>query len=58
MQIEAKIMMQLTSIDKVCAERIMQARRVMLARVDRDKDTCFANLEEYVEFRIIDAGTV
>lgn len=44
------------SIDKACAERTIQTRRDMLVRTNRDQDKCFTNLEEYAEFRMVDAG--
>ncbi|KAI4940773.1 hypothetical protein J4E91_011217 [Alternaria rosae] len=55
-QIQAKIMTQLASIDKGCTERVKRVWKEMIATTLRDKDKCFANLEEYVDFRMVDTG--
>jgi ophiobolin F synthase len=56
-QIQAKIMTQLTSIDKVCTQRVKDVWQEMLTTTLRDKDREFTSLEEYVDFRIVDGGT-
>lgn len=56
-QIQAKIMTKLTSTDKACAQRVKKVWGEMLTTTLRDKDGGFASLEEYVDFRVIDAGT-
>ena len=55
-QIEAKMALQLETIDKGCCERVMRVWKEMLSTTLRDKDTDFRSLEEYVEFRIVDTG--
>jgi hypothetical protein len=49
-------MLQLTSTDKVCAERVMDVWRTMLATTRADKCKDFATLGEYLDFRIVDTG--
>ncbi|KAJ4398409.1 geranylgeranyl pyrophosphate synthetase [Neurospora sp. IMI 360204] len=56
-QIQAKIMLQLTQTDPVSAKRIMGVWQTMLETTIKDKSKSFANLEEYLKFREIDAGT-
>ncbi|KAK4120553.1 terpenoid synthase [Parathielavia appendiculata] len=55
-QIQAKMMYQLNATDKVCAARVMDAWKTMLSTTLRGKDKGFSNLEEYLDFRIIDTG--
>lgn len=55
-QIQAKMMLQLTQTDPVCAKRVMGVWQQMLETTIKDKSKSFANLEEYLEFRIIDTG--
>jgi hypothetical protein len=55
-QIQAKMMLGLTSTDKACAERVMEVWKTMLSTTLRDKSKDFATLEEYLDFRIIDTG--
>ncbi|KAL2139942.1 hypothetical protein VTI28DRAFT_4454 [Corynascus sepedonium] len=55
-QIQAKMMLQLNQTDKVCAARIMDAWKTMLSTTLRDKSKNFSNLQEYIDFRIIDTG--
>lgn len=55
---QAKMMTQLTSIDKVCTERVKQVWGEMLTTTLRDKDRGFASLEEYLEFRIVNTGAL
>lgn len=49
-------MLGLTTTDKVCAERVMDVWKTMLSTTLKDKTKRFANLEEYLDFRIIDTG--
>lgn len=49
-------MTQLASVDKACTERVQHVWKEMLATTLRDKDKCFIDLEEYVDFRMVDAG--
>lgn len=56
-QIQAKIMTQLTSTNKACTERVKRVWGEMLTTTSRDKDGEFSSLEEYVDFRVVDAGT-
>ena len=49
-------MMQIMSMDKVCAERAIQTRKDMLVRTDQDQGKGFTNLEEYAEYRMVDSG--
>jgi hypothetical protein len=49
-------MTQLTSMDKVCTERIKHVWKEMVSTTLQHKDKQFASLEEYVDFRIIDTG--
>jgi hypothetical protein len=56
-QIQAKIITQLTSMDKVCTQRVKDVWEEMLTTTLRDKDREFTSLEEYVDFRIVDGGT-
>lgn len=55
-QLQAKMMVQLTSIDSECSKRIMREWEIMLARTLKEKDNNFQTLEEYVDFRIVDTG--
>jgi hypothetical protein len=56
MQIEAKILTRLTSADKACAKRFKDAWKKMIDTTLCNKDKRFESLDEYVEFRIVDAG--
>ena len=55
-QIQAKMMLQLKSTDKVCTERITEVWEVMLSTTVEQKDRLFSSLKDYVDFRIIDTG--
>ncbi|CAN9134015.1 unnamed protein product [Alternaria alternata] len=55
-QIQAKIMIQLASIDHACTERVKSVWKEMIDTTLRDKNKCFTHLEEYVNFRMIDTG--
>lgn len=56
-QIQSKMIMELLSIDKPCAEVVIDAWKTMIATTAKlDKTRVFSNLEEYVPYRIIDTG--
>ncbi|CAG8178600.1 unnamed protein product, partial [Penicillium nalgiovense] len=56
-QIQSKMLLELLSIDKVCADVVIQSWKEMVATTtSRDKSTIFDNIEDYVEYRIIDSG--
>ncbi|KAI5376644.1 hypothetical protein J4E82_004590 [Alternaria postmessia] len=55
-QIQAKIMIQLASIDHACTEQVKSVWKEMIDTTLRDKNKCFTHLEEYVNFRMIDTG--
>jgi hypothetical protein len=51
------MLLELLSIDKPCAEVVIQSWKEMAATtVSRDKSSTFDNIEDYVEYRIIDTG--
>jgi hypothetical protein len=50
------MMTQLASIDKACTERVKNVWKEMITTTLRDKDKWFTDLEEYVNFRMIDTG--
>ncbi|RAR08378.1 terpenoid synthase [Stemphylium lycopersici] len=56
MQMQAKMMTQLSSMDSACTERIKRAWREMLSTTLRDKDKKFDSLEDYMDFRIVDVA--
>ncbi|KAF7125867.1 hypothetical protein CNMCM5793_002160 [Aspergillus hiratsukae] len=56
-QIQSKMIMELLSIDGPCAEVVIDAWKTMIATTAKlDKTRPFSNLEEYVDYRIIDTG--
>ncbi|KAK3306311.1 isoprenoid synthase domain-containing protein [Chaetomium strumarium] len=55
-QIQAKMMLQLKEASEACAARVMHAWKTMLSTTLRDKSREFADLDEYLNFRIIDTG--
>ncbi|CAG8256281.1 unnamed protein product [Penicillium nalgiovense] len=56
-QILSKMLLELLSIDKPCAEVVIQSWKEMVATTaSRDKCNIFDNIEDYVEYRIIDTG--
>ncbi|OJJ72250.1 hypothetical protein ASPBRDRAFT_675371 [Aspergillus brasiliensis CBS 101740] len=56
-QIQSKMLLDLLSIDPVCAEVVIDSWKTMIdTTVKQDKTRTFSNLEEYVDFRIIDTG--
>ncbi|KAF1941360.1 terpenoid synthase [Clathrospora elynae] len=54
--IQAAMMSRLNAADDTCTERIQLAWKDMLRTTIRCKDTPFASLEEYIDFRIVDTG--
>ncbi|BAE64279.1 unnamed protein product [Aspergillus oryzae RIB40] len=56
-QIQSKMMLELLSIDPTCAEVVLDSWKTMIATTARhDKAKPFSNLEDYVNYRIIDTG--
>ncbi|KAJ5116916.1 Variediene synthase [Penicillium angulare] len=56
-QIQSKMLLELLSIDKPCAEVVIDSWKEMVATTAaRDKSCIFNGLEDYVEYRIIDTG--
>jgi hypothetical protein len=55
-QLQAKMVVQLTSTDSECAERVMRVWETMLSTTLKDKTSEFNTLEEYLDFRIVDTG--
>jgi hypothetical protein len=56
-QIQSKMIMELLSIDARCAEVVVGSWKTMIKTTAQlDKDRMFDNLEEYVDYRIIDTG--
>jgi hypothetical protein len=51
------MLLELLSIDKTCAEVVIEAWKKMVATTaSRDKSCIFENIEDYVEYRIVDTG--
>ncbi|KAF4231839.1 hypothetical protein CNMCM6457_005138 [Aspergillus fumigatiaffinis] len=58
-QIQSKMIMGLLSIDRLCAEVVIDAWKTMIATTAKlDKTRPFWNLEEYVDYRNIDTGAL
>ncbi|KAE8152335.1 isoprenoid synthase domain-containing protein [Aspergillus avenaceus] len=56
-QIQSKMMLELLSIDASCAQVVFDSWKTMIATTAKqDKTRLFDNLEEYVDYRIIDTG--
>ncbi|KAI9376024.1 isoprenoid synthase domain-containing protein [Aspergillus egyptiacus] len=56
-QIQSKMLLELLSIDAPCAEVVIDSWKTMIATTaKRDKTRPFSNLDEYVDYRIIDTG--
>ncbi|GFF26184.1 fusicoccadiene synthase [Aspergillus lentulus] len=56
-QIQSKMIIELLSIDKLCAEVVIDVWKTMIATTAKlDKARPFSSLEEYVDYRIIDTG--
>ncbi|KAK4237715.1 isoprenoid synthase domain-containing protein [Achaetomium macrosporum] len=57
-QMQAKMKLKLKMTSLACATRIMEAWKTMLSTTLRDKSKDFADLDEYLDFRIIDSGAL
>lgn len=56
-QIQSKMLLQLLSVDPGCGKVVVDAWKEMVATTaQRDKTCIFDNMEEYVEYRIVDTG--
>lgn len=56
-QIQSKMINELLSIDKPCAEVVIKSWKEMAAlTASRDKTCIFSDIMEYVDYRIIDTG--
>ncbi|RDW83563.1 bifunctional terpene synthase/polyprenyl synthetase family protein [Aspergillus mulundensis] len=56
-QIQSKMLLELLSIDAPCAEVVIDSWKTMISTTAKqDKKRVFDNLEEYVDYRIIDTG--
>lgn len=56
-QIQSKMLLELLSIDRPCAEVVIDSWKTMIATTaHKNKARAFGGLEEYVEYRIVDTG--
>lgn len=56
-QIQSKMMLEMLSVDPECANAAIDAWRVMVDTTSkRDKTTPFTNMEDYIDYRIVDTG--
>ncbi|KAL4876926.1 isoprenoid synthase domain-containing protein [Aspergillus karnatakaensis] len=56
-QIQSKMLLEMLSIDAPCAEVVIDSWKTMISTTAKqDKKRVFDNLEEYVEYRIVDTG--
>ncbi|KAL4771843.1 isoprenoid synthase domain-containing protein [Aspergillus nidulans var. acristatus] len=56
-QIQSKMLLELLSIDTPCAEVVIDSWKTMISTTAKqDKQRVFRNLDEYVDFRIVDTG--
>ena len=56
-QIQSKMMLEMLSVDLECANAVIDAWRVMVDTTSkRAKTTPFTNMEDYIDYRIVDAG--
>ena len=56
-QLHSKMLLGLMEIDEACAKVVIEAWKTMVATTAKlDKARMFRDLEEYVEFRIVDTG--
>lgn len=56
-QIQSKMLLELLSIDAPCAEVVIEAWKTMISTTTKqDKSRPFENLEDYVDYRIVDTG--
>lgn len=53
------MLLQLLSIDAPCAEVVIDSWKTMVSTTTKqDKSRIFENLDEYVDYRIIDTGAL
>ena len=56
-QIQSKMMLEMLSVDPECANAAIDAWRVMVDTTSkRDKTIPFTNMEDYIDYRIVDTG--
>jgi hypothetical protein len=56
-QIQAKMALNLTKADKVCADKVLKIwENMATTTAQRDRTELFKGLEEYIDYRIIDTG--
>ncbi|KAI2821706.1 hypothetical protein CBS133816_9483 [Aspergillus niger] len=56
-QIQSKMLLDLLSIDPACAEVVIDSWKIMInTTAKQDKTRACSNLEEYVDYRIVDTG--
>ncbi|KAL4938163.1 hypothetical protein BDV06DRAFT_215327 [Aspergillus oleicola] len=56
-QIQSKMLLELLSIDAPCAEVVVNSWKEMISTTAKqDKTRVFNNLDEYVDYRIVDTG--
>ncbi|KAL3457458.1 isoprenoid synthase domain-containing protein [Aspergillus heterothallicus] len=56
-QIQSKMLLELLAVDAPCAEVVINSWKEMISTTAKqDKTRAFDNLEEYVDYRIIDTG--
>ncbi|KAL4758128.1 isoprenoid synthase domain-containing protein [Aspergillus foveolatus] len=56
-QIQSKMLLELLSIDAPCAEVVIDSWKTMISTTAKqDKNRVFRNLDEYIDFRIVDTG--
>ncbi|KAL6230730.1 hypothetical protein BDW75DRAFT_234182 [Aspergillus navahoensis] len=56
-QIQSKMLLELLSIDAPCAEVVIDSWKTMIATTAKqDKKRVFENLDEYIDYRIVDTG--
>ena len=58
-QIQSKMMLEMLSVDPECANAVIDAWRVMVDTTSkRDKTIPFINMEDYINYRIVDTGAL
>ncbi|KAL4994894.1 isoprenoid synthase domain-containing protein [Aspergillus recurvatus] len=56
-QIQSKMLLELLSIDAPCAEVVIDSWKTMISTTAKqDKTRVFDNMDEYVDYRIVDTG--
>jgi len=55
---QAKMLLELSSVDARCAERVKDVWKTMVSTTYREKSKSgsFGSIQEYIDFRIIDTG--